>query len=159
ADRQVSEYWIDRGPPCAYQASASFLRWSRQRAAAQRAAPEPDLAVLVVAPRLGAETGLAALPHSEREALGVAGALRAAFGQSSACLLLGADATRARLSAEAPRARWIDLATHHRVGSDSTLNAMLLGDGPLTLSNLLLDWVGRLPATRLVVLGACETQN
>ena len=85
-------------------------------------------------------------------------------------VLLGEDATRTRLYAEAAGSRYLHLATHGLADtSDKALYSSLALTQPrvatpedfgfLTLVDLFDHWWGRLGETELVVLSACDTQR
>lgn len=60
ADASHTRYWLDEGPPLAYQESGSALVWSLARRAEQRRRPSLDLALIVAAPEYespGSEPG------------------------------------------------------------------------------------------------------
>lgn len=85
-------------------------------------------------------------------------------------LLLGEDATIARLGATVRGTRYLHLATHGLTGSaDRPYDASLALTQPqmpspddigfLTLDHLIRHWQGRLRGCELVVLSACNTQR
>jgi len=107
---------------------------------------------------------LARLPGTRREV----DAIRKAMTDSPTIALLGEDATKARLHALAPRARYLHLATHQLIDESERYGYSRLAltlpriatpsdDGFLSLFELFEHWRDRLSACELVVLSACET--
>ena len=99
--------------------------------------------------------------HADTESADVSPAAR---------LLLGEDATMARLTEAVHGARYVHLATHGLMGSaDTPYDASLALTQPekptpedigfLTLKDLIGQWGGRLEGCELVVLSACDTQR
>jgi len=95
---------------------------------------------------------------------------RKAAKDETVAVLLGSEATRTRLFAAAPGSRYLHVATHGLV--DTSGRAVYTGlaltqpevvtpedFGFLTLVDLFDHWWGRLGATELVVLSACDTQR
>jgi CHAT domain-containing protein len=113
------------------------------------------------------------LPGTDREARAIAKLLAGPpGGGQSVALLIGPDATVARLNEAVSRVRpkYLHLATHALMGSaDRPLDASLALTQPekptpedigfLRLEDLLSQWGGKLTACELVVLSACDTQR
>jgi CHAT domain-containing protein len=113
---------------------------------------------------------LSPLPGSRREVGAIAHAFRTASKDARVVILLGGDATEARLQREARGARYLHLATHGLVDENDSASFSSLAltaprvpvpgdDGFLTLVDLLERWRGLLVGTDLVVLSACRTQR
>jgi CHAT domain-containing protein len=95
---------------------------------------------------------------------------REGAGDDRVAVLLGENATRTRLFRMAAGSRYVHLATHGLVDtSDKAIYSSLALTQPtvvtpqdfgfLTLVDLFDHWWGRLGATELVVLSACDTQR
>jgi CHAT domain-containing protein len=182
--------WLDDGPPVAYVPSGSVLHWCRTRRAEQRRRPAQDVLVALGDPVYGAAPAgdsvlpdgsapagpgfppvLPPLPGTRREVEDVAAAFAEAGRSPTLVRLLGPEATEARLAREAPRARFLHLATHGLVDETSRASHSALAltlptaggagedDGFLELIDLLEHWRDRLARCELVVLSACETQG
>lgn len=171
-------YWIESGPAIVYGPSGSVLLWCKRRAAEQFAQDLPYELVALGDPAFGAgerppgtptllaRAGpLVALPGTRREVL----AIRDVLKEGRVAVLLGEEASKARLFELAPQARMLHLATHQIVdesdgGSFSRLALALPqaptpeDDGFLRLHELFERWRDRLSGCSLVVLSACDTQ-
>lgn len=180
-------YWLDDGPPIAYAPSGSVLAQCQSRYQQLRArARLVDLQALLLgdpefsgdfdhgAPASrgpGDDLGLMRLPGTRAEVDSIRRVFEATEpptreGRSRVRVLLGAEATYAQLFAEAPRARFLHLATHGLTDSeDPRLFSRLALAVPaadsvssmLRLRDVLESWRGRLNSCELVVLSACDT--
>ena len=132
---------------------------------------------LVTATRHGYRTRygrLAPLPGTEKEVLRIKESLLRVVGDqrpsSRVVTLLGEDATRTKLFLRAGGTRFLHLATHGLVDETDNVcwNSLALTQpqvstaddfGFLTLNDLFQNWRGKLSATELVVLSACDSQR
>lgn len=126
---------------------------------------------MAIALRSALERGrsLAALPGTRTEVAGIEKALRERLGErAKATVLLGGEATEARLFEATKSPRFLHIATHGLVDETETASFSGLAlsvpavpvagdDGFLTLVDLFSRWRGRLEGTELVVLSACES--
>jgi len=157
--------WLDAGPPISYAPSGTFLKWCIDRSDARESKASPLDLVALGAPDFG-DRELVALPGTKREI----DAAAAVFQRDRVRRLFGSGATEALLFAEAPKARFVHVASHAVVerGDRAMLSSLELArpakptpddDGSLRLSDLLTTWGGKLGHCELVVLSACETQR
>jgi CHAT domain-containing protein/tetratricopeptide (TPR) repeat protein len=195
--REEGRYWLDDGPPIGYGASGSAMLWSEERRAQQeRRSPSYEAVALgdpvfravqterdppardpeaierteergALVCRFGA---LEPLPGTRREVEAILAALDPKRRGGRVRTLLAEEATETRLFVEAPKARFLHLATHQIVDETAGASYSSLAltspatptpedDGFLRLIDLLLRWRGRLGGCELVVLSACETRR
>jgi CHAT domain-containing protein len=166
-------YWLDDGPPIAYVASGSALKWCRERReAVVRNVTDYDV-VAVGDPVFSRSRDASAatvygdlppLPGSREEVAAIARVV------PRVATALGEDATEARVADLAPKGRFLHLATHYlpRETETASYSALALTapkspssreDGFLRLSELFEHWGGKLDGCELVVLSACSTQR
>lgn len=160
--------WIDVGPQVVYLPFASLIPVNQD--ADVQPAKLAYLGIGDVDFTTVENVELPRLPNSRREVESISHV----FKNESVKVLLGSDASEESLFHIAPEARVISIATHglYKDGLDTLETSVVLGattmrgnsefpeerrNGKLTLRDLLTDWRGRLQATELTILSACQT--
>lgn len=160
--------WIDVGPQVVYLPFASLIPVDEDAEVQPTKLAYLGIGDVDFTSVDGVE--LPRLPNTRREVESIS----QVFKNEPAKVLLGADASEESLFNIAPEARIISIATHgqYKDGLDTLETSVVLGatttrgnseipeqrrNGKLTLRDLLTDWRGRLPATELTILSACQT--
>ena len=159
--------WIDVGPQIDYLPFASVVPVDKD--AEVQLAKLAYLGIGDVDFTSVAGVELPKLPNTRREVESIS----KVHEKDSAKVLLGPDASEEELYLNAPDARVLSIATHGQTkdGLDTLESCLVLGattsrggnefperrDGRLTLRDLLTAWRGRLRATELTILSACQT--
>lgn len=160
--------WIDVGPQIVYLPFASVIPVDQDTEVQPAKLAYLGIGDVDFTSVEGVE--LPRLPNTRREVESIS----QVFKNEPAKVLLGPDASEESLFDIAPEARIISIATHgqYKDGLDTLETSVVLGatatrgdseipdqrrNGTLTLRDLLTDWRGRLPATELTILSACQT--